>query len=318
MRADFGDDHRVEPTAETVHSVFSRDLKPILTIQSGERVSYRTLCAQGSAYDPEQDALVTADEVFAANPRQGHALCGPIVVEGAEPGMTLAVHVEHIAVDGMGWNEGGGPNGGELWERLGVAGDTTHRFHWRLDDQNQTATMADTAYRVPLAPFMGVMGMPPAKAGEYPTAPPRVTGGNIDCKLLMVGSTLYLPVPVAGGLFSVGDGHAAQGDGEVGGTAIECPMRQVDLRFTLSPDIHLTTPRAYTPSGWLTFGFHEDLNEAKYTALNAMLDLLTERYGVTRPQAMALASAVVDLHVTQIVNGVQGVHALLPHDAIRT
>jgi acetamidase/formamidase len=159
--------------------------------------------------------------------------------------------------------------------------------------------------------------MPPDEAGMHDTRPPRFCGGNMDCKELVKGSTLYLPVPVSGALFSVGDGHAVQADGEVCGVAMECPMELVDLTFRLRDDLHLATPRANTPSGWITLGFHEDLNEASVIALVAMLDLLGEHYGLQRPEALALASLVVDFRITQFVNGVRGVHALLPHGAIR-
>jgi acetamidase/formamidase len=168
-----------------------------------------------------------------------------------------------------------------------------------------------------LRPFMGVMGMPPDEPGRHPTDPPRFCGGNIDCKELVAGSTLYLPITVPEALFSVGDGHAVQGDGEVSGVAIECPMERVDLTFHLRHDMRLTTPRATTSTGWITLGFHENLHEASLIALEAMLDLMGEQYHLPRPQALALASLVVDLHVTQIANGVLGVHAVLPHEAIR-
>ena len=159
--------------------------------------------------------------------------------------------------------------------------------------------------------------MPPDEPGMHPTFPPRFCGGNIDCKELVAGSILYLPISVPEALFSVGDGHAIQGDGEVSGVAIECPMERVDLTFHLRNDLHLTTPRAHTPSGWITLGFHENLHEASVLALEAMLDLMGEHYHLPRPQALALASLVVDLHVTQNANGVLGVHAVLPHEAIR-
>lgn len=108
----------------------------------------------------------------------------------------------------------------------------------------------------------GVYGMPPAKPGVHSTIPPRPTGGNIDCKELIAGSTLYLPIEVEGGLFSTGDGHVAQGDGEVSITAIECPMERVDLSFEVLDDMPLSTPIAKTAAGWVTMGFHEDLDEA--------------------------------------------------------
>jgi len=164
---------------------------------------------------------------------------------------------------------------------------------------------------------MGVMGMPPDEPGLLATFPPRFCGGNIDCKELIAGSTLFLPIAVPGALFSTGDGHALQGDGEVSGVAIECPMERVELTFYLRDDIHITTPRANTPVGWITLGFHEDLHEATLIALNAMLDLMGEQHHLSRPRSLALASLLVDLRVTQIVNSVLGVHAVLPHGAIK-
>jgi acetamidase/formamidase len=160
---------------------------------------------------------------------------------------------------------------------------------------------------------MGVMGMPPPEPGRHSTIPPRVWGGNIDCRELVAGSTLYLPIPVDGALFSVGDGHALQGDGEVGGTAIECPMARVELRFDVL-DAALRRPRANTPAGWITFGLAESLDTATIEALDEMLDLMRELHGLARLEALATASVVVSMRVTQIANRVHGVHALLPRD----
>src|SRR5262249_27990162 len=149
------------------------------------------------------------------------------------------------------------------------------------------------------------------------TSPRRRHGGNLDCRELVAGSTLYLPVPVADALFSVGDGHAAQGDGEVGGTAIECPMQRVDLTFDLRDDLPLRAPVARTPAGWLTVGLGSTVDDATYAALEGMFDLLGRLYRVPLADAVALASVAVDLRVTQIVNQVVGVHAVLPTGAIR-
>lgn len=159
--------------------------------------------------------------------------------------------------------------------------------------------------------------MPPNEPGIHSTGPPRIWGGNLDWKELIAGSTLFLPIPVPGALFSVGDGHAAQGDGEVSGIAIECPMERVDLTFYLREDLELSTPRAKASDAWLTLGLHEDLNEATNLAINAMLDLMCEQFDLHRKEALALACVVVDLRITQIVNGIRGVHAVLPHGAIR-
>jgi acetamidase/formamidase len=229
--------------------------------------------------------------------------------------MVLGVRVDALVPGEYGWTWAGG------WDsvfnrRLGVVGEPGRQVLWTLDRETMTGRNS-YGHRVVLRPFMGVMGLPPDAPGIHRTAPPRFCGGNLDCKELVVGSTLYLPITVPGALFSVGDGHAAQGDGEVSGTAIECPMERVELTFSLHEELRITTPRAETPAGWLTFGIHERLDEAMFMALDAMLDHIGDRYGLDRKEALALASVVVDLRVTQIVNGPYGVHAVLPHDAVR-
>jgi acetamidase/formamidase len=167
---------------------------------------------------------------------------------------------------------------------------------------------------VRLAPFLGVMGMPPPEPGFHSTHPPRQWGGNIDCKELVAGATLYLPIPVEGALFSTGDGHAAQGDGEVSGTAIECPVSAV-LTLDVRDDIELEWPFARAGDSWLTFGFDEHLGRAARIAVDGMLDLMERELGMSRDDALAFASVVVDLRVTQVVNGVLGIHAVLRDDA---
>jgi acetamidase/formamidase len=300
--------HTLELAAHTLHGFFSRDLAPVLTIDSGDTVRFRTLDADWglepvTTFVPGGPPPRRRATTSVAGPL-GHALCGPVAIRGALPGMALAVHIDALRPGAWGWTWAGG----EL-----VEGEVIHR--WDIDADALRARNQH-GHGVALRPFMGVMGMPPAEPGQHSTVPPRSTGGNIDCKELVAGSTLYLPIAVAGGLFSVGDGHALQGDGEVSRTAIECPMDEVLLTFELRGDLHLPTPRAETPAGWITFGFHEDLNVATRTALDAMLDLIAEQTGLARVDALALASLVVDMRITQIVNQVRGVHAVLPHGAI--
>lgn len=160
------------------------------------------------------------------------------------------------------------------------------------------------------------MGMPPPEPGQHSTIPPRPHGGNLDCRELVAGSTLYLPIPVDGCLVSVGDGHAAQGDGEVGGTAIECRMERVDITFSVHDDVPISLPFAETPAGLLTIGLGSTVDEATFGALDAMFELLGRRHGLSRPDAIALSSVAVDVRVTQIVNETVGVHALLRPDAL--
>ena len=307
--------YQIKPVRETLHGYFSRDLPPVLTIQSGDTVQFQTLECNWHQYDGAPPfAYPPLFEPSAPAERRGHALCGPVYIEGAQPGMTLEIRVKRLITGSWGWTGGGGKSG--INTRLGI--DQVPRFEqvWALDPAQKVARNAD-GQSVEMRPFLGLMGMPPDEAGEHPTRPPRFCGGNIDCKELVEGSTLYLPVAVPGALFSTGDGHARQGDGEVAGPALECPMECAELEFHLRPDLHLTMPRAYTPAGWITFGFNEDLNEAWLQALDGMLDLIGEQYGLGRQQAMALASMVVDMHITQVVNATAGVHCILPDGALK-
>jgi acetamidase/formamidase len=188
-------------------------------------------------------------------------------------------------------------------------------MRWAIDPDRNTATN-QFGQTVRTRPFMGSLGMPPAESGRHSTTPPRFCGGNVDCKELTAGSHVFFPIAVDGGLFSIGDGHAVQGDGEVAGPALECPMELVEVAFHLHPNLHITYPRAHTPAGLVTFGFHENLDDATLIALDGMLTWIEELLGVDRKEALALASLLVDLHITQIVNGVRGVHAILPHEVL--
>jgi acetamidase/formamidase len=309
--------YTIEPERRTLHGSFSRELEPVLTIDPGDTVCYRTLDAGWNL--EQRRSTVESERPRKFEPRDqerdnGHALCGPIAIRGAQPGMTLAVRIKELRPGPWGWTASGGWHT-PLNQRLGL--DTQGTFLlWTLDAEQMTGR-DQHGHTVGLRPFMGILGMPPDEPGWHPT-PPRTTGGNIDCKELVAGSTLYLPIAVRGGLFSVGDGHAAQGDGEISCTAIECPMERVELEFDLLPDLRLTMPRANTPAGWITFGFHSDLYEATMIALEAMVELIQAEYRLDRPEAAGLASVVVDLRITQLVNGgILGVHALLPHGAIR-
>lgn len=309
--------HTILPNQETLHGSFSRDHQPILTIRSGDIIQCATLDGDwlqalkpppnpghGPQFEP-RDPVLDA----------GHAMCGPIAVEGAKPGMTLAVHIIENRPGPWGWSRVGGRQT-DYDRRLGVDEGEEYYLSWELDTKRMIGT-SHLGHTVPLRPFMGVLGMPPDEPGIHSTHPPRFCGGNLDCKELVPGSTLYLPIAVEGALFSVGDGHAAQGDGEVGSTAIECPMEQVVLRLTLLPEVRIANPRADTPAGWITFGFHENLQEAAFTALNGMVDLVQELHGIGRKEALAMCSPSVDMRITQMVNGVCGVHAVLPHGFIR-
>jgi acetamidase/formamidase len=306
--------HTIELERRALHGTFSRDFAPILEIDPGDTVRFRTLDAGWGVEGPRADGPERA-RFQPRDPERdaGHALIGPICVRDAQPGMTLVVRIGELRPGAFGWTDAGG------WEtplnrRLGVV-DRRVTLRWAIDADAGTAR-DQFGHLVPLRPFLGVLGMPPADSGVHSTTPPRPTGGNIDCRELVSGSTLYLPIAVPGALLSAGDGHAAQGDGEVCGTAIECPMELVELTIELRDDLRLRLPRADTPAGRLTFGFDADLNEAMAQALEGMLELMGEQHGLGRLEALALASVLVNLRVTQVANRVWGVHALLPRGSV--
>jgi acetamidase/formamidase len=308
--------YKLGPERATLCGRISRDHTPILTIDSGDSVRYRTLDA-GWGLEPLTGAGLKRRKF---EPRgeydDGHALIGPIAVRGAKPGSVLEIQIGAIRPGTYGFTVAGGwPHA--VNERFGIVEAQHETLHtWTLDAERMVGHNQH-GHSVTLRPFLGVMGLAADEPGMLSTAPPRFCGGNLDCKELVAGSTLFLPVAVEGGFFYAGDGHAAQGDGESSVTAIECPIDQVDLTFFVRDDLKLTMPRAKTAEGWLTIGLHEDLEEAMYLALEGMVALISEMYQVGKGDALALASVVADLRITQIVNGVRGVHAVLPYGAIR-
>jgi len=280
--------HTLSLEQRNLHGHFSRDLTPVLTIDPGDSVRFSV---------PNSGWLVESGEKFA--PRDpaidtGHALLGPIAVRGARAGQTLAVRVDAVRPGSWGITKTQPP----------------HFIRWEIHG-DRAISLGRT---VRLAPFLGVLGMPPPESGIHSTIPPRRFGGNIDCKDLIAGTTLFLPIPVDGALFSTGDGHAAQGDGEVSGTAIESPV-EGQLTLTVRDDLRLEWPIARTANAWFTFGFDEDLRAAARIALDGMLALMGREHGLARDDALALASVVVDMRVTQLANKTLGVHAVLTDDA---
>jgi acetamidase/formamidase len=280
--------HELPLERRTLHGHFSRDLEPVLTVDPGDSVRFSTPNAGWRLDSGEELTPRTSPE------DDGHALAGPIAVRGARVGQTLVVHIDEVVP---------GPWGVTFT-------DPPHFLDWKLAEGFGRAS---TGQSVTLSPFLGVLGMPPAERGLHSTIPPRAHGGNIDCKELVAGSTLYLPIPVDEALFSAGDGHARQGDGEVSGTAIECPSRaQVTLDVVDAP---IEWPHARVDGAWITFGFDRDLHAAAMIATAGIVELMGRERGLGAGDALALASVVVDLRVTQIVNDVLGVHAVWRDDA---
>ena len=282
--------HDLPLERRTLHGHFSRDLEPVLSVDAGDSVRFAALNARWH-WEPDRDFLEVRDDELDA----GHALCGPVEVRGARGGGTLVVRIDEVRP--------------RPW---GVTFAPDVKLDWTLAGATWTS---GRGARVAAGPFLGVIGMPPPEPGVHSTGPPRRWGGNIDCKLLVAGTTLYLPIPVDGALLSAGDGHGAQGDGEVSGTAIECPLERAQLTLDVS-DLDLRMPVARTPDAWLAFGFDEDLDTAADVARETMLDLMERELRLDRMHALALASVAVDLRVTQLVNGAKGVHAVLRDDAV--
>jgi acetamidase/formamidase len=323
---------------EAIHTNWDNTLPPRLTVEPGDTVVFETLepSQGGVARDiasgtwpvpgaPPDLVDVIVSSASPAPPRAedeehgGHALTGPVAVAGAEPGDTLVVDVMEVAPAAWGWTACGPGGGALLQDEL----EEWVLHVWDLQD-GKDAVFAP-GIRVPQAPFCGVMGVAPAEPGRHSTIPPRRVGGNMDVRQLTAGVSLFLPVEVAGGLFSVGDAHAAQGDGEVSGTAIEMDAT-VTLRFSLRKEQTIPGPWFQTPTlgpaagPWFaTMGHGPDLYEAAREALRGILAYLEEHHGLARPQACLLASACVDLRISQIVNGgVYTVSAFLPLAIFRT
>jgi acetamidase/formamidase len=281
--------HELPLDASNLHGHFSRVLEPVLTMDPGDSVRFSTPDAGWNVKPGERLAVEDEAEY------EGHALAGPVEVRGARAGQTLVVRVDEVRPAGWGVT---------IAEGIEV--------HWQLDGLVGRAL----GRTVELAPFLGVMGMPPDEPGRHSTIPPRQCGGNIDCKELVPGTTLFLPIPVDGALFSAGDGHARQGDGEVSGTAIETPV-EAQLTIEVRDDLPLEWPVARIDGAWLTFGFDEHLGRAAKIAVDGMVALMGREHGLASAEALALASVVVDLRVTQVVNEALGVHAVLRDDVLR-
>jgi acetamidase/formamidase len=308
--------HELPLERRTLHGHFSRDLEPILEIDSGDAITFATLDSGWGLEPPRPDrAPRRRFEPLDAELDAGHALIGPVAIRGAKAGQVLEVRIDSVRVGPFGLTVAGGWST-FLNDRLGVGEGDSCTLVWELDADRAIGRDRE-GREVGLAPFLGVLGMPPDEPGVHPTAPPRVCGGNLDCKELVAGTKLFLPIPVEGALFSAGDGHALQGDGEISTTAIECPLERAELTLVVRDDLELAGPVALTAEGWLTLGLGDDLDEAMVQAVDGMLELMGREHGLERREALALASVLVDLRVTQVVNGVVGVHAVLPHGALQ-
>jgi len=293
------------------HFGWDNSRSPVLTVRPGDTVEFETIDASGGQLNPSSTAADVGRLDFGGvNPATG-----PVYVEGAEPGDALVVHVREMKPSGWGWTA-----------NIPGFGLLAHRFkdpaivHWHYATDLKTPAPFKAGASVPLKPFIGVIGQALAEGGSHSVVPPRRVGGNMDTADICVGSTVTFPVEVEGSLFSLGDTHAAQGDGEVCGTAIESAMNvvvQLELvkgRAPKFPVIDNPTPRGRHIDGkgyLVTTGIGPDLMQNAIDALDQMVDLIAERLKIEPVDAYMLCSACADLKITEIVdqpNWIVGCH----------
>jgi acetamidase/formamidase len=284
------------------HIGWDNSLKPVATIAPGQSISFDVYEASGGQLSPSSDvASISQLDFSKINP-----VAGPVYIDGAAPGDVLKITLLSFTPSGWGWTANI-PGFGLLADEF-----KDPAIHiWKYDPVAMTPSMFGRYGKVPLKPFTGTIGVAPAEHGNHSIVPPRRVGGNMDVRDLSAGTELYLPVEVAGALFSVGDTHAAQGDGEVCGTAIESPM-QVALKFDLIKGETLQFPRFTTPGpvtrhldskGYeVTTGIGPDLMEAARAAVRGMIELLMRRFGMPAVEAYMLCSVCADLRISEIVD----------------
>jgi acetamidase/formamidase len=312
-------EHRLDAAPDTVHwGYLDAALKPHIMVNSGDSVTISTVSG-GPQLTPTPDSGFHVPDALRAiharvQPKLGgsHILTGPVAIRGAKAGQVLEVRIKSIELSyDWGYNA--------IRPQTGALPHDFPEFrviHIPLDRERMVGTMSWGA-EIPLKPFFGIMAVAPPKAwGPLSSQPPRKNGGNIDNKELVAGTTLYLPIHVDGALFSCGDGHGAQGDGEVCINAIETGLIGT-FEFHARGDMTLEWPMAETPTHVITMGFDPDLDDCVVIALRDMIKLISARTGISREDAYTLCSLAADLRVTQVVNGSKGIHVMLEKQYLR-
>lgn len=313
--------HQLPATPSTVaYGFYWSEAKPVLRVNSGDIVDVETMLTNTPAglerigVKPE-DIPQNLRDIVAQNTGPlrgpgGHILTGPIYIEGADSGDVVEVRIQSISLP-IAYAYNG--CSGFIRELCGPNRVSTLI---PLDRVNMTAEVAPGIV-VPLRPFFGSIGVAPAPAlGRVSSNPPSRHAGNLDNKELVAGTTLYIPVFVKGALLEVGDGHAAQGDGEVDQTAIETNLKG-RLQLVVRKDMKLEWPRGETPTHWITMGTDTSLVVATRTAITEMVKFLQETKGITQTQAYQAASMAADLRITQLVDGNVGVHMMIAKSYLR-
>jgi acetamidase/formamidase len=284
------------------HHGWDHSIPPVVMVEPGSRVHFQ--CLDSSAGQLTRQSTVA--DVAAMDFGKINPVTGPVYIDGAEPGDVLKITLEQFHPSGFGWTANI-PGFGLLADQFG----DPHLKVWEYAPDTMAPALFSDIARVPLKPFAGTIGLAPAEPGLHSVVPPRRMGGNLDIRDLAVGSVLYLPVEVAGALFSVGDTHAAQGDGEVCGTAIESPM-DVEITLDLIKQEPLAFPRFSTPGpvtrhldakGYeATTGIGPDMMEGAKNAVSGMIDLLGKQHGLSPEDAYLLCSVAGDLRISEIVD----------------
>jgi acetamidase/formamidase len=310
-------DHVLKVTPQTIAwGYYWSAAKPVLTIRSGETVEIETVSGNPERLEqagaPAGQIPAALRTIYKEIPQDqrgpgGHLLTGPVAIEGAEPGDVLEVRILQIRMDVPFAYNTFRKGSGFLPDEF----EGTQTKIIPLDRVRGVGIFAP-GIELPLKPFFGSMGIaPPPSAGKVNSAPPGVHAGNLDNKELVAGTTLFIPVHAPGALFEVGDGHAGMGNGEVDITAMETSLTGV-FQFIVHKDMHLTWPRAETPTHWITMGLDPDLTEATKIAVRETIDFLMTQKKLTREEAYMLASVAVDFDITQLVDGTKGVHGMIP------
>jgi acetamidase/formamidase len=336
--------HHLPATLDTIQwGYFDGDVAPALHVNSGDYVEIECLAHHaGDAADYMMDDAIR--HIYENVPEETrapgcHIITGPIHVEGAEPGDTLECRVLHMAprlnygINFVGtWGllneEFGGKEHVFLYEADTHKGVARPVFQYEYDSPEKAIpgrfTTVDPSQRkptmegiaVPLRLHFGAAGVAPAESGKLSTIPPGSFGGNVDNREFIAGTSMFYPVHRPGALFSAGDTHFAEGDGEVNGTAIEAHVNAT-IQLILHKNKKLKNPVLETPKLWITHGFNEDLDLATREAVLEMIDLLEREWGISRVEAYSLCSVAGDLRITQVVDGVKGAHMAMPRNVKR-
>jgi acetamidase/formamidase len=284
---------------EQYHLAWDRSIEPIATVASGDVVDFDVNDAGNGEVQPTMEVADLAKVDWS----RVDQVCGPIAVEGAEPGDTLQIELLDFQPGDWGWTA--------VFPDFGLLAEDFTEPALRITHMDGRHGELLPGVRVPLAPFCGELGVAPPTEGAFSTIPPDVWGGNMDTRHITAGTTLFLPVFAPGARFSLGDGHAAQGDGEVCGTAIETPMK-VQVRFTVRKDLHVPAPQFLTGGPlaqstntgpyYVTDGIGPDLMAAARDAVRRMIDYLGREHGLAAADAYMLCSVAGDLKINEIVD----------------